>query len=201
MYGPNKYHRLCHLIIWCFVVVSTTMSQYDRLTWTQHEVYSVATEFVKVSKSLNAAEASLKIYHGGEPTPQEVVIHDHIKTAKTSLVSEKEKVDHVINHNKLLQQYVRVLEQKVQEQTAMIRAQRVKWYKLRFKDRDRELMEINRKAMMMLVCDDVTKRMSANEVNKANARALELFNRCKTGPSTVDEVTSKKRKLKVTENK
>lgn len=177
------------------------MSQYERLTWTQHEAYSVATEFVKVSKSLDAAEDALKKYHGGQPTPQEVKIHEHIETAKKSLVLEKEKVDHVINHNKLLQLYVRELEQKVREQTAVLRAHRVKWYSLKFKDQDRELMEINKKAMMMLVCDDITKRMSAKEVNEANARALKLFNSSKTGFSTVDEVTSKKRKLKVTENK
>ena len=154
-----------------------------------------------MSKSLDAAEATLKDYAGDHPTSHEKVIDKHIKTAKISLVQEQAKVDHMIRFNKQLQLLVRVLEQKVEEQTAMIRAQRVKWYKLRFKDRDRELMEINRKATMMLVSDDVTKRMSANEVNRANARALELFNRCKTGPSTVDEVTSKKRKLKVTENK
>ena len=168
------------------------MTQHESLTWTRHEAYSVATEFVKVSKSLDAAETTLKEYMGDDPTRHEEVIHEYIKTAKTSLVNEKEKVDHVIRYNKQLQYLVRVVEQKVREQTALLRAHRVNWYSLRYKDVTSKEMEINTKAMRMLYGDDVTKRMSANEVKNANARALEMFNRCKTGFSTVDEVTSRR---------
>ena len=204
---PNKYHRLCHLlIIWCFVVVSTTMAQNGRVRWRQHDAYSVATEFVNVSKSLDAAEATLKEYVADHPTHHEKRIDKYIKAAKSSLVKEQEKVDHMIRYNKQLQLSVRVLEQKVREQTALLRVHRVKWFKLRFKDRQRKELEINRTAVMMLLGDNVTKRMSANEVKAANDRALELFNRCKTGFSGVDEVMSqhtsssslpKKRKSKV----
>ena len=186
-----------YLIIWCSVVVSTTMSQNERVTWTQHENYSVVTEFVKVSKSLDETENSLKEYMGNNPTPQEQVIHEYLKTAKTSLDMEKEKIDHVIRHNEQLQCYVRVLEQKVREQTALLRAHRTKWYQLRYKDVEDKQMEIHKKAMMMMYGDDVTKRMCANEVKDANDRALEMYNRCKTGFSTVDEVMSQKRKSEV----
>ena len=157
-----------------------------------------------MSKSLDAAEATLKDYMGDLPTSHEKVIDKHIKTAKTSLVNEQAKVDHMIRYNKQLQVLVRVLEQKVREQTSLLRAHSVKWYKLRYKDIDRKRMEIHKKAMMMLYGDDVTKRMSADEVKRANDRALDLFNRCKTGFSAVAEVTShtsssssKKRKSKV----
>ena len=82
----------------------------------------------KVSESLDAAEATLKEYMGDDPTCHEKVVHDCIKTARTSLVNEKEKVEHMMRYNKRLQYLVRVLQQKVREQTALLRAHRVKWY-------------------------------------------------------------------------